>query len=203
MAENTGAVYFKCTCEGAPKIKSLRSLCAHVQYKHFERDADDRMYFVCPADDCPESKFFGFQNIKRHFDRHHFFDTRFSCLFDKENANSQAAQNNSEPDNSGQNSVGRSGSVQQLQDLDDGLSDAPMDFEDHHSKPVLLTNQHLKELKLEDKLCDLIIKHKKIFPTITVKACLDIADEWRKFYSDYLESGKIIAKLFPFIESTS
>lgn len=199
MAETTDD-HFKCTCEGAPKIKSLKSMCAHIQYKHYERDADDRLYFVCPAEDCPESKFYGFQNIKRHFDRHHFFDARFSCLFDKESANAPAVQNNSEADNLGQNSVDRS--VQQLPDLDDGLSDVSMDCDDH-STPILLIDQHFKELRLEDKLCDLIIKHKKIFPTTTVKASLDIADEWRKFYTDYLESGKTITKLFPFINSIS
>lgn len=147
------------------------------------------MVYVCPSENCKQKKFKGPQNIKRHFERNHYHDVNFSCLFDEPpSANAQSAPNES-------NAVQNSEPLPDLSDHYDGASsDASIDNEGART-PFLLANQQSIELGLEDKLCNLIIQHKKAFPGITSKACLDISEDYRKFYCDYLESGKLTFKI--------
>lgn len=188
MSENLRANEFVCPCNA--KIKSLTQLCRHVQYNHYETDdAGETVYYVCPSENCKNRRFKGPQNIKRHFERNHYLDVNYSCLFDEPpSANVQSAPSES-------NAVQNNEPLPDLSDLyDDASSDASIDHEGA-STPVLLVNQQFNELRLEDKLCNLIIQHKKAFPGITSKACLDISEEYRKFYCDYLESGKLTFKI--------
>lgn len=181
MNENPVANQFKCSCKAQTIIKSLNRLCTHVQYNHFERDDSGQTIYICPDENCKNKNIKGAQNIKRHFERNHFLDVKFSCLFD------EPQSSDAQPDRNQSNIVQN---CEPLPDFDDASSDVPMDYEST-SAPVLLVNQQFNELSLEDQLCSLIISHKKAYPGITTKACLGIAEDWRKFYSAYLDRGKI------------
>lgn len=189
------AKHFKCTCEDETIIKSLNRLCSHVQYKHFERDVENNLFFACPDKNCAHKNIYGAQNIKRHFERNHSLDVNFAFLFDEP----QSAD--TRPDLSENSLVQNCNQPPPLPDLDDTSSDVPMDFE-CTSTPVLLIDQQFNELRLEDRLCNQIIKHKKAFAGITTKACLDIAEDWRNFYSAYLDSGKITFNHFWFYSTS-
>lgn len=183
MSENSEEQFFECTCEKRTLITTLRRLCSHVQYDHFEIDEGSNIYFACPFEKCPHRQIYGFQNIKRHFDRNHQTDQKLAFLWSSPPSAARPANQS--------NSHANQASIQANDQpaLDDLGSDISMG-ENNVSVPILLS-QRFVELNLEDKLCSLIVRHKKVHQGITAKACLDIAEDYRKFYCDYLESGMV------------